>query len=73
MIGALRRIVKLFSRKRKKMDDDFNLLGALADHAPDIFRDELLAKHLDAEAAAGREISFSNLDSLPVRPLQRLT
>ena len=47
MIGALRRIVQLFSRKRKKMDDDFNLLEALADHAPDIFRDELLAKHLD--------------------------
>ena len=47
MIGALRRIVQLFSRKRKRKDDDFNLLEALADHAPDIFRDELLAKHLD--------------------------
>ena len=31
MIGALRRIVQLFSRKRKKMDDDFNLLEALVD------------------------------------------
>jgi len=47
MIGALRRIVQLFSGKRKRKDDDFNLLEALVDHAPDIFRDELLAKHLD--------------------------
>ena len=51
MIGALRRIVQLFSRKRKRKDDDFNLLEALADHAPDIFRDELLAKHLGRTTA----------------------
>jgi hypothetical protein len=52
MIGALRRIVQLFSGKRKRKDDDFNLLEALADHAPDIFRDELLAKHLDRTTAS---------------------
>ena len=51
MIGALRRIVQLFSGKRKRKDDDFNLLEALADHAPDIFRDELLAKHLGRTTA----------------------
>ena len=27
--------------------DEFNMLEALAEHAPDVFRHELVAKHLD--------------------------
>ena len=44
----LRLIWRILTRKRKKqIHEDFNLLEALADHAPDVFRDELVLKHLD--------------------------
>ena len=44
----LRLVGRILTRKRKKqIQEDFNLLEALADHAPDVFRDELVLKHLD--------------------------
>ena len=44
----LRLVGRILTRKRKKqIHEDFNLLEALADHAPDVFRDELVLKHLD--------------------------
>ena len=44
----LRLVGRILTRKRKKqIQEDFNLLEALAEHAPDVFRDELVLKHLD--------------------------
>ena len=44
----LRLVGRILTRKRKKqIQEEFNLLEALADHAPDVFRDELVLKHLD--------------------------
>ena len=46
--AMLRLVRRILTRKRKKqIHEDFNLLEALADHAPDVFRDELVLKHLD--------------------------
>lgn len=45
--AMLRFVGRILTRSRKKQIEEFNLLEALADHAPDVFRDELVLKHLD--------------------------
>ena len=57
-----------FSPRKEEDDASFNVLEALAEHAADIFRDELLLEHLDPTTGSLLYNTSKKL-RVPARPL----